>query len=171
MVFDAMEQAGGFVSLDSELGRGTVFRLFFPIADAAPEELGRAPAARRPNPETAGSILVVEDNEAVRRLVETMLRDAGYDVRAVGTAHDALAERTRVPTTLVTDIVMPQMSGPALAARLFERNPTLRALYITGYAPVPPAGDRRMLTRLLRKPFRSDELMLALAELWDPRTP
>jgi two-component system, cell cycle sensor histidine kinase and response regulator CckA len=109
------------------------------------------------------TVLVVEDEEAVRHLVCRVLRGKGY--RVLEAAHAEAALHLAVSTTapidlLVTDMVMPGMGGTALAAELMALRPALRVLFITGYAPeaVERRGELTDASGLLEKPFSADQL-------------
>ncbi len=165
VVYGAMKQCGGTVSVESALGKGTTFRLYFPIehGDLVPSE--RPPEAR---PERQ-RVLLVEDDDDVRRAVHGMLRRAGFEIIATNGAAQALAEWARLGgdvDILTTDVVMPGMQGDKLAERLLADKPSLRVLFITGYA------DRTLVTgtmpgrvAVLQKPFASADLLAALERL------
>jgi len=137
-VFGIVKQSGGAISASSQLGLGTTFRTYFPVVEV-PE--ARAPqatevtAARRIVPATA-TILVVEDEERVRIVVSTVLRKYGYTVLEAPSGGDALIVNEQHPgpiDLLLTDVVMPRMSGPQLATRLVALRPEMRVLYMSGY--------------------------------------
>jgi PAS domain S-box-containing protein len=162
-VYGIVEQAGGFVRLDSTPGAGTTFAVNLP---AAPVEPSAAPELEP----TLPTVLLVEDEQALRELAETILREEGYLVLTAGDGREALAlaERHHGPLELlVTDVVMPNLSGPELAQRLRSLRPDLQVLYMSGY------NDGRLVTRgieqakvsLLYKPFRPDELLDKVGEL------
>jgi CheY-like chemotaxis protein len=121
------------------------------LSGSYPEE----PAVRR--------VLVVEDEDAVRRLTTRVLAAAGYDVLTAGSPGEALtlaAAEERTIDLLVTDVIMPSMTGPALARRLVAARPKLRVLYVSGYTN-DALADRGILpegTHLLEKPFLPAEL-------------
>jgi nitrogen-specific signal transduction histidine kinase/ActR/RegA family two-component response regulator len=162
MVFGAMKQNAGFVEVTSRPGEGSCFRLWFPsVADSPPESM-RATAAKR-----ILEILLVEDSHAVARLAMAMLRSVGHQVRVAASGIDALALWREAPADiLVTDVVMPGMSGVELADRLRKVRPSLPVLFITGYLPdrvglVVEAGR----SAVVMKPFQRSELLAALEGL------
>ena len=136
MVYGIVQQSGGHVRVQSELGRGTTFEVFLPCTERAVE---RRTAEALPSVSLRGSeaILLVEDDVQVREVLGMVLRKQGYVVLDVQNAGEAflLCEQpgTRVDL-LVTDVVMPGMSGPQLAERLKALRPDLPVLYISGYA-------------------------------------
>ncbi len=162
MVYGIVRQSGGHVRVSTRLHHGSTFTVFLPRVEGTPElgvDTGRT-ADLLPG---SGTILVVEDEESVRRLACRVLRANGYRVVEAGNAEAALALAggwDRPVDLLVTDIVMPGMSGPALAERLLRDWPDLKVLYITGYAEEfierqssLPAGGA-----LLQKPFTARQL-------------
>jgi PAS domain S-box-containing protein len=164
MVFSAIRKAGGFVNVHSEPGVGSSFELWFPSATSEAEL--RAPEREATSPSNA-SVLLVEDNPSVSKVVKTMLEGAGYRVRVANTPNEALAAWKEHPAdVLVTDVVMPALSGVALREKLLETTPDLKTLYITGYSPerldLQPEWGR---TAVVLKPFHDDQLLPALAKL------
>jgi CheY-like chemotaxis protein len=163
MVFGAMKQCGGFVEASSELGRGSCFQLWFP---RVPPPLEPA-ADRAGGSERALHVLLVEDSEPVLKLATAMLNSAGHRVRVAASGAEALARWSEEPAdVLVTDVVMPQMSGVTLAQDLRRQVPSLPVLFITGYLP-----DRVGLaaqsahSAVVMKPFQRRELLAALDAL------
>jgi PAS domain S-box-containing protein len=159
------QQHGGSVSVDSVLGRGTTFSVYFPVAEAAP--VADAPA-ERPAHHSGGSelVLLVDDEPGIRRSSRVALERRGYAVFDAASADEAEALWANLGGNvrlLVTDVVMPGRSGRQLVARLRETNPRLRVLYITGFAPEGAAslglGPR---THLLHKPFDAEQLAVAV---------
>jgi PAS domain S-box-containing protein len=161
-VYGIVRQSGGHIRVHTRLHEGSTFTIYLPLAegpsDAEDDGSGMAEA-----PGGAGTVLVVEDEEAVRTLASRVLRGKGYRVLEAASADLALAilGGSREPIDLLlTDVVMPGMSGPALAQRLVGRHPSLRVLYMSGYAEeaierqgsLPAGGD------LLEKPFTADQL-------------
>ena len=153
--------AGGGLSVQSELGVGTTIRAFFPAADEAVAAKATPPAAE----DVGGrgeTLLVVEDEPAVLQVVVRMLRRNGYSVIAATTGTQALtlaAERDF--DMLLTDVVMPEMSGLELAERISQLRPTASVLFMSGYSP-DLFGDKRGLAegiRLLQKPFTEQALL------------
>ena len=166
-VYGVVNQAGGHLDVVSELGRGTTFRLYFPVAT----EKVSAPAAKkakgRRRSTRVGRILLVEDEPAVRKLARAVLEEQGHTVVEMESAEAALALARRVKEpydVLVSDIVMPGMHGDALARELCEQWPSLRVLLVSGYAERASVIDGERM-RFLAKPFALDELADSVAEL------
>lgn len=155
-VYGAVKQSGGFISLRSEPGQGTKFEIYFPrvqeLAEAAPKAV--APGVPSRGSET---ILLVEDDEALRELILSALTGAGYTVleAANGTEGLLIAKKRDGAIDLVlTDVVMPVMSGPKMATRISALFPEIPILYMSGYSE-SANGYQEILSRspLLQKPF------------------
>jgi signal transduction histidine kinase len=166
MVFGFMKQSGGHINVYSELGVGTTFRLYLPratAADAVTED--KAPALATGTGET---VLAVEDNAGLRKVVVRQLRELGYRVIEADTAAGALAIlETETAALVLTDVVMPGgMSGIALAKEVSRRWPQTRIVLTSGF---PEGGlgeveDINAFGRLLSKPYRRADLAQALKE-------
>ena len=133
-VFGIVRQCGGFIWLYSEVGIGTTFKIYFPRVD---EPASAADAGTR-EPVRGGSesILVLEDDEAVRHTVVRILERLGYRVEGTQYPAEALrrcAERATAPELLITDVVMPEMNGRLLAERVAKLVPGIKVLFISGY--------------------------------------
>jgi len=162
-VYGLVEQAGGYVELDTLPGAGTTFWV------ALPAVVGDVPK-EAPGGTARATVLLVEDEPALRELAAVILEGEGYRVLQASDGGEAIvvAERHRGPIDLlVTDVVMPRLSGPELAERLRSLRPELEVLYMSGY------NDSRLLTRgveeanvhLLAKPFTPDQLAEQVAQL------
>ncbi|HJQ20655.1 MAG TPA: response regulator, partial [Gemmatimonadaceae bacterium] len=163
-VHGIVAQSGGHVTLQSSLGTGTIFTVYLP------RERDENAASRDSGPVTARSVqdaetvLLVEDEAAVRALARRVLQRAGYQVLDAATPQDAIriaGERRNDITLVVSDVVMPQMSGPQLVERLRELCPRARVLYISGYTDdeVIGRGLANAATSLLQKPFSAQQLV------------
>jgi PAS domain S-box-containing protein len=169
-VYGIVKQSGGFIWPYSEGGRGSTFKLYFPRVDAIPLEQAASSSFQ-----TVGGkerILVVEDEPAVRMLVSEVLRRHGYTVWEAATPHEAL-HLARGPEfqmdVLLTDMVMPGMSGKALADRLRADRPNLPVLYMSGYTDhaLLNANQLERGTHFLQKPFTPAALATAVREMLD----
>jgi CheY-like chemotaxis protein len=165
-VYGIAHQSGGAVAIESTLGRGTTVRVYLPRVDepAQADVATGAPLAPAPG---RGTVLLVEDEPVIRKLVASMLERQGYAVFTAGEPNEALAlasELTEIDL-LVTDVVMPGMNGPELAAQLVAGRPGLPVLFISGY-PADAIAGRRLVpdsAAVLRKPFGANELFSAIA--------
>ncbi len=159
-VFGIVAQAGGEIQLYSEPGIGTTCQVLLPATDRTPA-IGPSPTEARDLRGTE-TVLVVEDEDALRDVVRRILSRNGYVVLACANGPEAIAlveSHTGVIDLLLTDVIMPQMLGTEVATRIQEFRPGLPVLYMSGYArPVlgPTLGEE---TVLLEKPF-SEQLLL-----------
>jgi signal transduction histidine kinase len=160
-VYGIVEQSGGAIGVDTAVGRGTTIRIYLP---ATPEEMETEKAAEAHPSDVGGTetVMVVEDNEPVRVLARRALRQRGYTVIEARNAEQALdwLARGARPDLLLTDVVMPGMSGPELAARLLEQHPHVRVLYMSGYSydAAKAHGTFWEGASLLQKPFTPTQL-------------
>ncbi|MDY3560118.1 PAS domain S-box protein [Gemmata sp. JC673] len=162
VVHGVVEQAGGRIEVDSAVGRGTTFRVYFPAAGGGPGSSGVA-APLPAVPDGTETVLLVEDDAEVRALAREVLRERGYTVLEAPGAGEALqtaaAHRGPLPL-LVTDVVMPGMGGRQLAEALQWSRPGLRVLYVSGYTDdaVVRHGVRSAEVAFLQKPFTAAAL-------------
>jgi CheY-like chemotaxis protein len=174
-VYGVVDQSGGTIEVESELGGGTVFRVFLPTVDKELDEPAPAPARPESSVGTE-TVVVAEDDEMVRALVRVTLEASGYEVleAASGEAALRLCEAHPGPVhVLVTDMVMPGMGGRALADRLQASRPGLRVLFVSGYAEseVIEHGEPGPETAFVQKPFTPEELALQVRALIDRPAP
>jgi two-component system cell cycle sensor histidine kinase/response regulator CckA len=160
-VYGIVRQSNGFIAVDSSPGAGTVFTMHFPSVSTS--ESRNAVAALPSGPAGArDTILLVEDEDAVRVIVSAVLRRQGHNVLEAATPGDAceiFAKRGEEIGLLLTDVVMPEMNGPALAQRLVGLRPELRVLFISGYSDMAIPLDRdNPNISFLSKPFQASVL-------------
>ena len=169
VVYGIVKQLGGYITVDSEPGAGTVFTMYFPLTAAdAPAVLRAAPAAAAA-PAERTRVLLVEDEEPVRLLTKRILERAGYDVVAAADGEEALQifGRADHPIGLVlTDVVMPGMSGPELLARILRAR-DVPALLMSGYPDQGEVFATSSPFRMIAKPFTAEVLTGAVRATLD----
>ena len=169
-VYGIVKQSGGFIWAYSEPERGTTFKVYLPRVDAPLDAATAAAKTPLPEPTRRGArILLVEDDAGVRDLVAEILLARGYAVEVAAHPREALELVERSPgrlDLLLTDVIMPGMSGRDLARALLERQPDLRVLYVSGYAgeAVTRVGGLEPGQRFLQKPFSERDLLRHVAE-------
>jgi two-component system cell cycle sensor histidine kinase/response regulator CckA len=163
-VHGAVTNAGGTVDITSEVGHGTVVSIFLPAAGDG-EIPAEEPVAPRERPPVGASVLVVEDQDPVRRQACRILEDHGYSVRDAASADEAL-ESWQPVDVLVTDVVMPGMSGQKLAEHARDRAPNLRVVFMSGHTDdvLVREGASRGDIAFVQKPFTRDSLLRAVEE-------
>jgi PAS domain S-box-containing protein len=172
-VFGILKSGGGTITVYSEVGQGTTFRVFFPRAEVSPPRSTRPRrAAKLEAPKGHENILIVEDQEAVLTAAKRILERQGYRVRSTTNPKDALdfAKRSRDPIhLLLTDVVMPEMSGPELADAVTFISPDTAVLYMSGYTgdALQHRGVLASEVRLVEKPFIAADLCRAVRECLD----
>jgi CheY-like chemotaxis protein len=160
--YGAVTDSGGQIALESEPGEGTTVQVFLPASGRPTEPEGNV--VPEPPAGAGESVLLVEDEDAVREVVLRILTRSGYRVRQVGNPVEALRIFTGGVDqfdVLLTDIVMPGMSGTQLARRLREIKPELPVLFMSGYTAGPAPGGQELPTdgTLLHKPFDRQTLL------------
>jgi signal transduction histidine kinase/CheY-like chemotaxis protein len=173
-VYGFVRQCGGHVSVESAPGQGTTIELLLPRAPAAPATPARTPATPVSDSGQRGSetVLVVEDEEAVRQLAVQSLERHGYRVLAAAGGEEALRLAVAYDETihlLLSDVVMPGMKGPELAARLRALRPGIRVVLMSGYAADVVTGDDLKDTTLVSKPFSSAAISRVVRQALDAR--
>jgi signal transduction histidine kinase/CheY-like chemotaxis protein len=166
-VYGVVQQHEGRISVESEVGKGTTFRIQLAQVDAPAQAAEPSTPVLLSGTET---ILLAEDDRAVQSLVAAILRDHGYTVLTAEDGEDALAVAAHhaAPIDLLfTDVVMPRMSGPQLWSRLGSLRPGTRVLFTTGYPGMPGLPD----APILQKPFTADVLLRAVREAVEPTGP
>jgi CheY-like chemotaxis protein len=170
-VYGIVEQHQGGIEVESVLGRGTTFRISLPGSRESAQVQAPAPVVAGPE-RGAETVLLVEDEEAVRKLVCDILAGYGYRVLDAADGRTALALYERHGgdiAMLLTDVVMPQMSGRTLAERLLARQPDLKVLYMSGYTDDVIGNHGVLDSRMayLQKPFTPDALAHKVREVLD----
>ncbi len=171
-VYGIVEQSGGSIGVESEVGRGSSFRIYLPRAEGTAPTSTTVPAGVA----SGGSetILVVEDDGALRRLAKRFLEPAGYEVLAAATGEEALqllARRDGSVHLMVTDVVMPGMSGLELAHRVSALYPALDVILTSGYTDdaIVQHGPLPEGTHFLSKPYTVTGLRRTVREVLDSR--
>ncbi|MGE0667599.1 MAG: PAS domain S-box protein [Sphingomonadales bacterium] len=174
MVYGFVKQSGGYIHIASEMNEGTAVHIYLPRIHRAPRPQVTAVPARRPAaPAGLERVLVVEDNEDVRRTLLMMLRKEGYTVKAASSGHEALAivdEGAFRPQMLIADLVLPdRITGREVAEALLVRVPECRVLFMSGYAENVLVHGGRVDSgiTLLNKPFSKADLLTRIGELMD----
>jgi signal transduction histidine kinase/DNA-binding response OmpR family regulator len=173
-VYGIVKQNGGYVTVDSTPGSGTTFTIYWPEAEEPGQPTLSDPASA-PTFSGTETVLLVEDEAGVRGLVRKILERYGYHVLPARDAIEAIALEGRHEGAihlLLTDIVMPGLSGPDLAQRLVRRRPAMEVLYMSGFAHHVAAGIGAVSerTRFLQKPFSSQSLAATVRECLDRHT-
>jgi two-component system cell cycle sensor histidine kinase/response regulator CckA len=168
MVYGTVKQSEGHITVYSQVNCGSIFEIYLPRAELAAPAVPSLRAAASKGSET---ILLVDDEEGVRKLVSAVLHNGGYTVMeaANGSAALSVYEKNSHKIDLVlTDVVMPQMNGFELGSALEGKNPDLQILYMSGYRDNPinsPPGERPKA--FLNKPFTPDVLLAKVREVLD----
>jgi len=170
-VYGITKQSGGYISVESEQGKGSTFKMYFPVAEKdIAAEAPHPPAL--PHADGNETILIVEDEAALLSLVEASLRKRGFKVLVATTGEDAeaIARRHDGPIhLLLTDVVMPQTSGRDLAARICEVRPQTRVLWMSGYSDdtIAHHGMLEPGLHFMQKPFTPASLVEKIREILD----
>ncbi len=174
-VYGIVQQSRGSIEVQTEPGCGTTFHIYIP-ASAATAEPAQARSAAEPKRRGAETILLVEDEDSVRKLAATALRQYGYKVLEARGGGEALliAESHGGPISLVvSDVVMPQMNGRELVERVQSTRPETKVLYMSGYTEddVLRRGVSEERAAFLAKPFGPDDLARKVREVLDSERP
>ena len=171
-VYGIIKQSGGYVFVQSELGRGTVFTIYFPRVDEPSEAHGELPVSLAAAGGTE-TVLLVEDEDSVRQLVRETLESRGYRVLEAANGHAALTVAATHPDSIhlvITDVVMPGLNGHELVQQLLPARPAIKILYLSGYAQdafataLAPEAQKTFL----QKPFTLQSLARKVREVLGP---
>lgn len=167
-IYGIVKQSRGSIWVYSELGKGTTFKVYLPRVDLIAAE--SAPTASAPlGTRGSESVLVVEDSESVRRLVTETLSRNGYTVVAASEGEEALGLLAKLPSLdlLITDVVLPGMSGPEIAYKITKQRPDTKVLFTSGYTDrgIVESGILESGIPFLQKPFGPESLALKVREV------
>ena len=169
VVYGIVKQHSGFITVQSQPDCGSEFRIYLPLVSQSP-----APAVdTTEGPMTGGSetILLVEDESALRDKIREVLEKAGYQVVVTGNGQEAYRlamSDMRMFHLLLTDVVMPEMSGPQLAERMLTYRPAMKVLYMSGYPETGESGDTpQVRANFIPKPFTKAKLLSRVRETLD----
>jgi PAS domain S-box-containing protein len=168
-VYGIVKQSGGYIWVYSEPGKGSTFKVYLPRVEGVAEE-ARPKATPQAEERGAETILLVEDEEAVRELIQTILTARGYQVIVADSpweAEEIAGNHSGEIHLLLTDVVMPQTSGRELAAKIVARRPNIRVLYMSGYTEnvVTSGGLLEQGLAFLQKPFSPGSLLQKIREV------
>jgi CheY-like chemotaxis protein len=165
-VYGVVKQLGGHIEVDSTPLQGTTFTIYFP-ATAKPVTARREAGAAQVVPGRQETVLLVEDDRAVRAVVDSVLRRHGYAVLQAGGPREALLAAQQHPGAIdlvLSDVIMPEMSGPEMVTLLVEQHPETRAIYLSGYSAdaLMREGVIEARSRLVQKPIAARDLLMAV---------
>jgi two-component system cell cycle sensor histidine kinase/response regulator CckA len=170
-VYGIVQQSGGTIAIDSEVGVGTSFRLYLPRV--APQTLPGADRRGLPSVGGGETVLLVEDEAGLRDVIQEILEGAGYHVLAASDGMEALqvaTAHTGPIHLMVTDVIMPGVTGPRAANEIRATRPGMEVLYLSGYPDDTLLREGVLgAAAFLEKPFASESLLRKVRELLNPR--
>ncbi|MGB6787991.1 MAG: PAS domain S-box protein [Candidatus Acidiferrales bacterium] len=174
-VYGVIKQSGGYIWVESEAGKGATFKVYLPRVEELREAVPENENLERPV-QRSRTILLVEDEHSLRKLTRNTLKGAGHTVLEASDAAEALGVASQAESPidlLLTDVVMPGMSGRALADELTALRPGIKVLYMSGYTDgdVATHGVLQSGISFLRKPFTGDELVRRVDEILSVSVP
>jgi len=167
-----IRQHGGSISVYSELGKGTTFKIYLPVVEGEAELLTRKPEIIEQPAKGKETVLIVEDNEELREFIETLLSDNGYSVVTASEGEEAIKiyeTHGGAISLVVTDLVMPKMSGKELREKIGSRHPDTKFLFISGYTESTIHHGFMVNSKVdfLQKPFTTFELLGKVRKILD----
>ena len=170
-VYGIVRQNGGHITLYSEVGRGTTFEIYLPRVDKPTEDVSSAPNMLV-LPRGGETIQVVEDDRTVREMVVEILDQCGYKIFVAQSGEEALKGWKHIAETIdlvITDVVMPKMSGYELAKRLKKKKPGLKIIYMSGYTLNVVSRDENLGEKVnfIQKPFSPEDLAMTVRKVLD----
>jgi CheY-like chemotaxis protein len=172
MVYGIVKQSGGYIWVNSKVGKGASFKIYLPRVDEPVEEMTRA---SRPTETVQGSgtILLVEDDASVRELTRDILEGKGYEVLVAGSPSKALElcnQYSGPIHLLLTDLVMPEMNGAEMAELIEKLRPGIQVMYMSGYSDnaLPKAEKLGRKLFFLQKPFTASVLHKMVRDILEP---
>lgn len=166
-VYGIVQQSGGYIFVDSAPGQGATFSLYFPVT--ADQESGEVAVSNVTQETGSETILLVEDEDEVRKVLHQILTGKGYRVFQAGSGEEALAIsrlHRGLVHLLLTDVTMPRMKGTELASRLLTERPQTRVIYMSGYNEESLSGGDSTWT-CLQKPFSQQTLTQTVRAILD----
>jgi CheY-like chemotaxis protein len=166
-VYGIVKQSGGEVDVTSAEGKGTTIRVLLPAADQADLASEGGPSIA-PDPGVTATLVLVDDENAIRTMTTRILKRAGYHVLDAGSPSEALAIAARMKEPidlLVTDVRMPDLSGPLLAERFITVHPETQVLYMSGYSASVSGVPTDDADHFLQKPFTPEDLIAKIRGL------
>jgi CheY-like chemotaxis protein len=174
VVYGIVVQSSGYIAVDSAPEKGTTFRVYFPRQSARDGQESREPSAPPPSSARGGSetVLLVEDDAQVRTAVAITLRRSGYTVLESENAGEAMlvCEQMTTIDLLLTDVVLPRMTGRELATRLSPSRPAMKVLYMSGHLPESLLDDPTVAGSIVEKPVSAATLLGKVREVIDRET-
>ncbi|MGH1455657.1 MAG: PAS domain S-box protein [Alphaproteobacteria bacterium] len=172
-VYGIIRQSGGFLDIDSKVGKGTTFSIYLPRSNESEQDEEEMPTSLGVEKDLTGSecIMLVEDEDAVRTFSQRALANKGYDVISAEDGESALRlyeqERQKAIDLLITDVVMPGMDGPTLAQRIRQHNPDLKIIFMSGYTEDKLKDHMGKNIYFLPKPFTLKVLAAKVKDVLD----
>jgi PAS domain S-box-containing protein len=170
-IYGIVKQSGGYIDVESQLGEGSSFTIYFPKARSL--KIVRQTGGQAVNTSSAGSetILLIEDLAELREMIATILRSKGYKVLQARDGADAVnlaGSHFALIDLIVTDVIMPKLNGPEAIRQIRMRRPSVKAIYITGYSDQVLTDEELFSNSLtIEKPFQPDMLLAKIREILD----